>query len=97
MKSSKEVHLDVILTPIVDLNALEQIIDLGPFHSGAPFFSPLAMPSLDFENMHPPRFTPIRPTPSVLSFCRLPGWHCIALLLSCPSMAKEKVDSKKWT
>lgn len=37
-KSNKEVHLDVTPTPIVDFNALEQIIDLGPFHSSDPFF-----------------------------------------------------------
>lgn len=38
MKSSREVHLDAILAPIIDFNAVEQITNSRPFHLNAPFF-----------------------------------------------------------
>lgn len=70
VKSIKEIHLDVTLAPIVDLNALEQIIDWRLIHLGAPFSSPLVMSSPNFENVHPFCFTHVRPTSLILPFCR---------------------------
>ncbi len=95
-ESNREVHLDAILALTVDLNVSEHIIDSRPPHLSAPFFSPFGMPSLNFESVRPPCFTPIRPNPLVLPFYRPFGWHCIALALSLPSITREKVDSNKW-
>ncbi len=95
-ESNMEVHLDAILALTVNLNVLEHIIDSRPPHPSAPFFFPFGMLSLNFESVHPPCFTPIRPTPLVLPLYTSFGWHCTALPLSSPSITKERVDSKKW-
>ncbi len=88
--------MDAILALTINLNASKQIIDSRPSHSSGPFSSPLGMPSLDFESVCPPHFTPACPTPLVLPSHRPPGWHCTTLPLFWPSVVKEKVDFKKW-
>lgn len=55
------------------------------------------MPNQDFESMHLPRFTHVCPTPFILPFCKPPKWHYTTLPLSWPSIAREKVYSKKWS
>jgi hypothetical protein len=69
MESSREVHLDATLTLILDLNALEQIIGSKLPHPNLFFFS-IGIPSLDFESMHPLRFTLVQPTPLILPPCK---------------------------
>jgi hypothetical protein len=68
---------------IVDLNVSEQITNFKPLHPDAPFSSPFAMMSSDFESMWPLCFTSAYPIPLVLpSHKPLDGielhYHCIA-------------------
>ncbi len=79
----------------VGMNVLEQITDSMPPHHSGPLSFPFGMSSLNFESMCPFCFTPTWPTPFVLSFRKPPRWHYTALPLSWPSIAKEKVNSKK--
>jgi hypothetical protein len=95
VKSNREVHLDATPALLVDLNASEQITNSKPPHPNAPYFSPLEMPSPDFQSVRPLRFTPTWPTPLVLPSHKPLGWH-YALPLYWPSIAGERIDSKKW-
>jgi hypothetical protein len=89
---SKEVHLDAIPTLIINLNALEQIINSKPPHFVGPFSFPLGMLNPNFKSVHPLLFIPIHPTHFILSFHRPLGWHCTTLPLSWLSIARERVD-----
>jgi hypothetical protein len=93
LKNSREVHLDATPILIIDLNVSEHITNSKPPHPNAPFFSPLGMPSLDFESMHPLCFTPTWPTPLVSPSHKPHGWQYIALPLYWPSIVRENVDS----
>jgi hypothetical protein len=96
VESSKEVCLDVIPIPIINLNALEQITNSKAPHLVGPFSFPLGMSSPNFKSVHPLLFTPTHPTNFTLPFRKPLGWHSIALPLSWLSIVREKVDSKKW-